>query len=66
MIHLETTTDARMTRRTILGGVLALTAIAAAGPAAAQQGMQTFIPSGVTPKPKGPRVFLDYDKEEID
>jgi hypothetical protein len=28
--------------------------------------MQTHLPPGVTPKPKGPLVFLDYDKDEID
>jgi arylformamidase len=28
--------------------------------------MQTHMPPGVTPKTKGPLVFLDYDKQEID
>lgn len=31
-----------------------------------QQLMQTFVPPGLTAKPKGPRVFMDYDKEELD
>ncbi|MFM9968475.1 MAG: alpha/beta hydrolase [Burkholderiales bacterium] len=31
-----------------------------------QQAMQNFVPPGLTPKPKGPRVFMDYDKDEID
>lgn len=37
----------------------------ASRPLAAQQ-MQTHLPHGVTPKPRGPLVFLDYDKEELD
>jgi arylformamidase len=28
--------------------------------------MQTHMPPGAAPKPKGPLVFLDYDKDEID
>jgi arylformamidase len=28
--------------------------------------MQTYMPPGTAPKSKGPLVFLDYDKEEID
>ena len=28
--------------------------------------MQNFVPPGVTPGPKGARVFLDYDKAELD
>ena len=31
-----------------------------------QQMMQTFVPPHLTPKPKAPRVFMDYDKEELD
>ncbi len=54
-----------MTRRSVLRGVLATAAVAAARPALAQQ-MQTHMPPGVAPKPKGPLVFLDYDKDEID
>jgi len=39
--------------------------VAALRPVRAQQ-MQTHMPPGVAPKPKGPLVFLDYDKDEID
>lgn len=28
--------------------------------------MQNFVPPGVPPKPKGRRVFMDYDQDEID
>ena len=28
--------------------------------------MQTLMPPGTPPRPKGPRVVLDYDKEELD
>jgi len=31
-----------------------------------QQVMQSFVPPGTTPKPKGPSVYLNYDQEEID
>ncbi len=58
--------DAQITRRMVLGGALALGATAAAGMAFAQQVMQNFVPPGMVPKPKGPRVFMDYDKDEID
>jgi arylformamidase len=58
---------ALISRRAVLGGALALPALAAFAPAFAQQPrMQTYLPPGVTPKPKGTLVFLDYDKEEID
>jgi arylformamidase len=60
----QTTRDTRMTRRAVLGSVVASAAAAAAGLALAQQ-IQTHMPPGITPKPKGPLVFLDYDKEEI-
>ena len=58
-------TATRMTRRSVLRGVLATAAVAAARPGLAQQ-MQTHMPPGVAPKLKGPLVFLDYDKDEID
>jgi arylformamidase len=54
-------------RRRILKAALA-TALGAAArgvPAFAQQ-VQTLRAPGVTPKPKGPLVFLDYDQEELD
>ena len=65
MSKIVTTIDAWMTRRTVLRGALAATATMAAGPVLAQQ-MQTHTPPGVAPKPKGPLVFLNYDKEELD
>lgn len=61
----EVASDTWMSRRALLGGALATGVIAALQPGLAQQ-MQTLMPPGVTPKPKGPLVFLDYDKEEID
>src|SRR5678815_966488 len=61
----EASDDTRMTRRSVLCGAMATAAVAAARPVLAQQ-MQTHLPPGVEPKPKGPHVFLDYDKAEID
>ena len=55
----------RPTRRAVLRGALATAAAIASRPALARQ-MQTHMPPGVAPKPKGPLVFLDYDKEELD
>ena len=55
----------RMTRRSLLRGALVTAAVTAARPVLAQQ-MQTHLPPGVAAKPKGPLVFLDYDKDEID
>jgi arylformamidase len=57
-------TNRQMTRRAVLGGAVA-TAVVAVESMRAQQ-MQTHMPPGVAPKPKGPIVFLDYDKSEID
>lgn len=57
--------DTGMTRRSVLRGALTTAAIVAARPVLAQQ-MQTHLPPGVAAKPKGPLVFLDYDKDEID
>lgn len=56
---------AHMTRRSVLRGAVATAVAAAAGPVLAQQ-MQSHLPPGVTAKPKGPLVFLDYDQGEID
>ena len=57
----------RVSRRALLGGAVATTAAAVAGAAPMlTRPMQTHMPPGVTPKPKGPLVFLDYDKDEID
>ena len=66
MSQLEPIGGRRITRRALLGGALTATASALVGlPSFAQQ-MQTHLPPGVVPKPKGPLVFLDYDQEEID
>ena len=54
-----------ITRRALLGGALAAGAGIASGPLRAQQ-MQTHLPPGAAPKARGPLVFLDYDKEELD
>ena len=56
---------ARLTRRKILGGAVATAVAASAGPAWARQ-LQDHMPPGVTPKPKGPLVFLDFDQRELD
>jgi arylformamidase len=61
----DTTSDTRLSRRTLLGAAAATVAVAALQPVRAQQ-MQTHMPPGAEPKPKGPLVFLDYDKDEID
>ncbi len=53
-------------RRSLMCGALAAAALAAVGPLRAQPRMQSHLPRGVAPKPKGPLVFLDYDQEEID
>jgi arylformamidase len=55
-----------MTRRSLLGGAFAAMVSAATGVPSFAQQMQTHVPPGVTPKPKGPTVFLDYDQEELD
>lgn len=65
MSGIETTGATQMTRRALLRGSLATAAVAVTGPVLAQQ-TQTHMPPGVAPKPKGPLVFLDYDKDEID
>jgi arylformamidase len=52
-----------MTRRQLLGtSVAAATAVAPAF----GQALQTYLPPGEVPKPRGPRVFLDYDQAELD
>ena len=65
MRQIRTAGNHRITRRAMLGSALATVAVAAARPALAQQ-MQTHMPPGVAPAPKGPLVFMDYDKQEID
>ena len=39
---------------------------AAAHPLHARQQMQTHMPPGMPPRPKGPLVFLGYDQQELD
>jgi len=53
-----------MKRRTILRSALAAASVAANRPVFTRQ-MQTHLPPGVVAKAKGPLVFLDYDKDEI-
>jgi arylformamidase len=65
MGKIQASGETRMTRRSVLCGALVTVAVAAARTVLAQQ-MQTHLPPGVAAKPKGPLVFLDYDKDEID
>jgi hypothetical protein len=65
MKDIPASNDTRMTRRSLLCGAL-VTAVAAASSTALAQQMQNYLPPGKMPKPKGPLVFLDYDKDEID
>jgi arylformamidase len=62
----ESIADESMTRRTILSGALATGMSALMGAPAFGQQMQTHRAPGITPKPRGPLVFLDYDQEELD
>ncbi len=55
-----------ISRRALLGSTLAAASGLAAGLRVSAQSMQTHMPPGVQPKPKGPIVFLDYDQEELD
>jgi arylformamidase len=65
MGKIQASGESLMTRRALLCGAVVTAAVAAAKKVLAQQ-MQTHLPPGVTAKPKGPLVFLDYDKDEID
>ena len=65
MSKIEAPGSTGITRRAVLGGALAAGAAIATGPLQAQR-LQTHMPPGVAPKAKGPLVFLDYDKEELD
>ena len=56
---------AQFSRRTLLRGAVAL-GVAATGRLAHARQMQTHLPPGVAPRPKGPLVFLDYDQQELD
>jgi len=53
-------------RRALAEALMATTGIALSGRVIAGQQPQTHRAPGVTPKPKGPLVFLDYDQEELD
>jgi arylformamidase len=59
--------ELEISRRAVMGGAMAAGALATLNPLPvfAQQ-MQTYLPPGVAPKPKGPLVFRDYDQEELD
>ena len=64
---MDNTQHSRISRRSVLGGaVAALAGALAMDPRLFAQAMQTHMPPGVAPKPKGPIVFLDYDQEELD
>ena len=65
MGRIDPVNDRRISRRALLGGALATAAASGARPLLAEQ-LQTHMPPGVAPKAKGPLVFLDYDKDEID
>ena len=65
MKDIQASDDTRMTRRSLLCGAL-VTAVAAASSTALAQQKQNYLPPGKMAKPKGPLVFLDYDKDEID
>ena len=56
----------RISRRAVLGGALAAASALSIDSGLVAQAMQTHLPPGVAPKPKGPIVFLDYDQEELD
>ena len=56
----------RLPRRAVLRGALAAAAVVATRPGLQARQLQTHLPPGSTPKPRGPAVFLDYDKEELD
>ena len=55
----------RITRRLLLRGALTTAGVAISSNLLAEE-MQKYLPPRAQPKPKGPLVFLDYDKEEID
>jgi len=49
----------------MIGGAFAAGAVIASRSLRAQQ-LQTYLPPGVAPKPKGPLVYGEYDQEELD
>jgi len=67
MSELKKPTDVNTSRRVVLGGALVAGAALAGKPLPLwAQEMQTILPPGVAPKVKGPLVFRNYDKEELD
>jgi hypothetical protein len=62
----DNTQNSRISRRAVLGGaVAALAGTLSIDSRLFAQAMQSHLPPGVAPKPKGPIVFLDYDQEEL-
>src|ERR1041385_3420678 len=57
--------EIRITRRSVLCSALTVAAGAITSRLWAEE-MQKYLPPRMQPKAKGPLVFLDYDKEEID
>jgi len=57
--------ETRITRRSVLCGAVTTAAVLMTSRLWAEE-MQKYLPPRMQPKPKGPLVFLDYDKEEID
>lgn len=55
-----------LSRRAVIAGGLLLPGIVSQTRAGVAQPLQTHLPPGAAPKPKGPLVFLDYDQEELD
>jgi arylformamidase len=55
-----------VSRRTFVGGALAAAAACAPRGPRVSGPLQTHLPPGVAPKPRGPLVFRDYDQEELD
>jgi arylformamidase len=63
----DNTSHSPVSRRAVLGGaVAALAGALALNRRLFAQALQTHLPPGVAPGPKGPIVFLDYDQAELD
>jgi arylformamidase len=54
-----------LSRRAFVGALAAAAACAPRSPRVTGP-LQTHLPPGAAPKPRGPHVFLDYDQEELD
>ena len=59
-------THSRLTRRALFATAFFAAVSVTSRTSSATQRMQTHLPPGAKPKPKGPLVFLDYDQEELD